>query len=201
MNHTDRELPMKKLHASAALAAAVLLSACGAKGAWMGAAAEKTYDKDLDAARLAAVRNSDDYYEYHVGNEILVLADKKDVQVYLTAGEIPLRVTMVGGGPSGERLVFALMKNEAKAMEKKVGYKGGAQQMYEGSLEGNAKGFYAEVMKDGRYYVFSSWPDLQSFRKGGNPPATSTGTTADGKPVTFATQDAEALARFKELHG
>jgi hypothetical protein len=192
---------VKKLQVVAVLAPLMLLVGCGTKGAWMGAEKEKAYDKDLEASRLAAVRNSDDYYEYHQENEILVLADKKDVKVFLTAGEIPLRVTKVGGGPNGERLVFALVKNEAKAMEKKVGYKGGAQQMYEGTLEGNAKGFYAEVMKGGRYYVFSSWADLQGFRKGGTPQSLSTGTTGDGKPVTFATTDADAVARFRELHG
>jgi hypothetical protein len=183
------------------LALAGLLGACGVKGGWMGAAAEKKYDDELAAQRLASVRNSDDYYEYHLDNEILVLSDKKDVKVYLTANEIPLRVTRIGGGPNGERLVFALMKNEAKAMEKKVGYKGGAQQMYEGTLEGNDKGFYGEVMKGGSYFVFGTWKDLQAFRQSGAANPVSTGTAADGKPVTFTTDNADVLARFKELHG
>lgn len=178
-----------------------MLAACGAKGGWMGADAEKAYDKELAAKRLASVVNNDDYYEYHVGDEILVLADKKDVQVYLTAGEIPLRVTKIGGGPAGQRLVFALVKNEAKAMEKKVGYKGGAQQMYEGTLEGNDKGFYGEVLKGGRYLVFGSWKDLQAFRQSGTAGAVASGTAADGKPVTFTTDNPDVLARFKELHG
>ena len=178
-----------------------LLAACGTKGGWMGAEAEKKYDSELAAQRLASVRNSDDYYEYHVEGEILVLADKKDVKVYLTAKEIPLRVTKIGGGPNGERLVFALVKNEAKAMEKKVGYKGGAQQMYEGTLEGNYKGFYAEIMKDGRYVVFGSWKDLQAYRQSGAANPVSTATAADGKAVTFTTDNPDVLARFKELHG
>jgi hypothetical protein len=183
------------------LATAGVLAGCGVKGGWMGAEAEKKYDSELAAQRLASVRNSDDYYEYHVENEIIVLADKKDVQTYLTANEIPLRVTKIGGGPNGERLVFGLVKNEAKAMEKKVGYKGGAQQMYEGTLEGNDKGFYAEVMKGGRYVVFGSWKDLQAYRQSGEAAGVSTGTTADGKPVTFTTDNADAIKRFKELHG
>lgn len=182
-------------------AAALVLAACGTKGGWMGAEAEKAYDKELAAKRLASVNNNDDYYEYHIGNEILVLADKKDVQVYLTAGEIPLRVTNIGGGPNGERLVFALVKNEAKAMEKKVGYKGGAQQMYEGTLQGHDKTFYGEVLKGGRYVVFGSWQDLQAFRRSGAANPVSSATTADGKPVTFTTNSAEVLARFRELHG
>ena len=40
-----------------------LLAGCGVKGGWMGAAAEKKYDDELAAQRLASVRNSDDYYE------------------------------------------------------------------------------------------------------------------------------------------
>jgi len=182
-------------------AAALALAACGTKGGWMGAEAEKAYDKELEASRLAAIRNSDDYYEYQLDNEIIVLADKKDVKVYLTVGEIPLRVTQIGGGPKGERLVFGLVKNEAKAMEKKVGYKGGAQQMYEGTLEGNDKGFYGEVMKGGRYHVFGTWTDLKAFRQSGNATTVSSGTTADGKPVVFTTDNPDVLARFKELHG
>jgi len=178
-----------------------MLAACGTQGGWKGAELEKAYDKELEAQRLASVRNSDDYYEYHLENEILVLADKKDVQVYLKANEIPLRVTKIGGGPNGERLVFALMKNEAKAMEKKVGYKGGAQQMYEGTLAGNDKGFYGEVLKGGRYVVFGAWKDLQAFRQSGAANPVSSGTAADGKPVTFTTDNPEVLARFKELHG
>jgi len=181
--------------------AGLLLGACGVKGGWMGAAAEKNYDKELEAQRLAAERNSDDYYEYHLDNEIIVLADRKDVKTYLTAGEIPLRVTKIGGGPNGERLVFGLVKNEAKAMEKKVGYKGGAQQMYEGTLDGNDKAFYAEVMKGGRYVVFGAWKDLQAFRKSGAANPVASGTTADGKSVTFTTDNPDVLARFKELHG
>jgi hypothetical protein len=184
-----------------ALALAGALAGCGAKGSWMGAEAEKKYDSELAAQRLASVRNSDDYYEYHLDNEILVLADKKDVQVYLRANEIPLRVTRIGGGPNGERLVFALMKNEAKAMEKKVGYKGGAQQLYEGMLDGNDKGFYGEVMKGGRYVVFGSWKDLQAYRQSGAVNAVAAGNAADGKPVTFTTDNPDVLARFKELHG
>jgi hypothetical protein len=183
------------------LAVAGMLGACGVKGGWMGAEAEKKYDAELAAQRLASVRNSDDYYEYHLDHEIVVLADKKDVQVFFKANEIPLRVTRIGGGPNGERLVFGLVKNEAKAMESKVGYKGGAQQMYEGTLEGNDKGFYGEVMKGGRYFVFGSWRDLQAFRQSGAVTEVSTGTTADGKPVTFTTDNADVLARFKELHG
>lgn len=185
----------------ATLALAGVVAGCGVKGGWMGAAAEKKYDSELAAQRLASVRNSDDYYEYHVENEIIVLADKKDVQTWLKANEIPLRVTKIGGGPNGERLVFGLVKNEAKAMEKKVGYKGGAQQMYEGTLEGNDKGFYAEVMKGGRYVVFGSWKDLQSFRQSGQASPVSTDAAADGKPVTFTTDNADVIKRFKELHG
>jgi hypothetical protein len=185
----------------AALAPVVLLTACGTKGAWMGAEREKAYDRELEASRLAAIRNSDDYYEYHRENEILVLSDLKDVKVFLTAGEIPLRVTRIGGGPNGERLVFALMKHEAKAMEGRPGYKGGAQQMYEGVLEGYDKGFYGEVLKGDRYYVFGTWGDLKAFRQGGGARTVSTGTTRDGKPVVFTTDDAAVLARFRELHG
>lgn len=188
-------------HLYAALGAAVLMSGCASEGKWMGADAEKKYDKELEASRLAAIRNSDDYYEYHKDGVIYVLSDRKDLRTFLTADEIPLRVTQIGGGPNGERLVFALMKHEAKAMEGKVGYKGGAQQMYEGTLEGYEKDFYGEVMKGGRYYVFGSWAELKAFKRDGQARTLSSGTTGDGKPVVFTTDKPQVLERFKELHG
>ena len=185
----------------ACLGLALTLAGCASSGSWKGAEAEKAYDKELEASRLAAIRNSDDYYQYHKDGVIYVLSDKADVANFLKFNEIPKTVTMIGGGPAGERVVFSLTKNEAKAMETKVGFKGGAQQMFEGTLQGYEKEFYGEVMKADRYHVFGNWAELQSFLKSGAANSVSTGSTADGKPVVFTTANPEVLKRFKELHG
>lgn len=157
-------------HLTRALLAAltvVALGGCATKGGWMGAEAEKAYDKELEAKRLASVLNNDDYYEFTKDGRIYVVSDAKDYQVWLKAAEIPLRVTKFGAGPNGETVIFALTKNESKAMEKVVGYQGGAQKMYEGTLAGAEFGFFGLVIRDDTYYVFAKWADLQSFKKTG----------------------------------
>lgn len=188
-----------------ALVAAVVigLSGCAAKGTWMGADAEKTYDKELEIKRLAEVLNNDDYYEIHKDDRIYVIADAKIYKTWLQTGEIALNVTRIGGGPKGETLRMALTKNEAKAMEGKVGYKGGAQNMYEGTVAGLEKGFFGFVMKNDHYYAFDNWKQLDGFRKTGQMPAganTVKNGAPDGKTVTYANNSEELAKRFKETN-
>src|SRR5262245_15755002 len=82
-------------------AMAGFLSACGATGHYMGAGAEKMYDQNLEAVRATAVLNNDDYYELHQDGRIYVIADAGDLKQFLANGELPLRVTRIGGGPKG----------------------------------------------------------------------------------------------------
>ena len=188
----------------AVLAALTVLAmtGCAAKGGWMGAEAEKNYDKELDAKRLAGILNNSDYYEFTKDGRIFVVANPKDYQVYLRAGEIPLRVTKFGAGPKGETVIYALTKNESKAMEKIVGYQGGAQKMYEGKLEGIAVGFFGLVIKDDTDYVFSKWSDLQAFKASGS----ATGYSEpgpDGHTVIYvnaAQRPADLADRLKRLY-
>ncbi len=153
----------------AGLAAVTVLavSGCAVKGGWMGADAEKAYDKDMKAKAEAAALNNDDYYEIHADGRIYVLSDLKEYQTFRATREIPLVVTRIGAGPNRETVKLALLKAEAKAMEKTVGYKGAAQKMFEGELKGADSGFYGEIHKDGRIYVFSAWKDLEAFKTSG----------------------------------
>jgi hypothetical protein len=178
-------------------AAAGILAACSAPGHWQGAGAEKMYDQALEAARATAVLNNDDYYEIHRDGRIYVIADVADLQNFTATGELPLRVTRVGGGPGGETVVFAIAKPESK---KKDGF--GAVEMYDGKRAGAAKDFYAEINRDNRYYVFGSWADLEAFRKSGDAAALSTaGVSGPSGEVVMVAQPADALVeRFRTTH-
>lgn len=158
----------KQIRAGLAALLMVAVSGCAVKGGWMGAEAEKAYDKELEGKRLAEANNNDDYYEIHKGGRIYVLSDVKDYRTWLKTDEIPLVVTRIGAGYKGETVKMALIKREAKAMESIVGYKGGAQRMFEGELKGLEKGFYGEVTKNGQLVAFNDWNALDAYRKGGS---------------------------------
>ncbi|MGH8522920.1 MAG: hypothetical protein ACREXY_01465 [Gammaproteobacteria bacterium] len=159
---------MKNYYSAAGFAAlAMLLSGCGIKGGWMGAAAEKDYDKELEIKRLAEVLNNEDYYEFEREGRIYVLSDSKDYNTYLKTNEVVLSTKKIGGGPDGKTIVYGLIKNEAKMMEKDPKSQGAAQKMYEGKLRGLDKDFFGVVVRNDTYYVFSSWKDLESFKTAG----------------------------------
>ena len=187
---------------SCAAVAAMVLAGCATQGAWMGADAEKQYDKELEAKRLAEVNNNDDYYEIHQDGRIYVLADADGYKLFRSIGEIPLVSTQIGAGPHGETLKFALTKKEAKVMETKVGFHGGAQNLYENKIDGLEKGFFGFVLVDDKYYVFNNWKQLDAFRKSGALPAdaqTVAGGAADGKTVVYAAKSDELMSKFKAL--
>jgi hypothetical protein len=175
---------------------------CGTKGDWMGADAEKAYDKEAEAKRMAAVLNNDDYYQIHLDGRVYVLADAKDFISLIKLGEVPKTVTKIGGGPNGERLIYDVSSNESKIMETKVGFKGGAQEMYEGTREGLEKGFFGVMFKDGQYVVTDSWAVAKQFRSGALPTGgVSAGTAPDGKSVSYIVGSdlKEVQARFEKL--
>lgn len=188
-----------------------LLNGCTTPGGWMGAEAEKTYDKLLEARRSAELYNNDDYYEIHQDGRIYAFSDFKDYQSWLKTGEVPLVVTKIGAGPGGETVKLQLNKTEAKSMEKTVGYKGAAQKMFEGELKGIEKGFYGEIAKDNRYFVFSEWSDLAAFRSAGEVPCgiTEIGAGPASKTVVYVqnckaaakAKPSDAIARFKQNYG
>lgn len=186
-----------KVMALAAISAASL-SACAVPGGWQGAAAEKDYDKQLEARRSAELYNNDDYYEIHKDGRIYAFSDYKDYQSWLKTDEVPLVVTKIGVGPKGETVKLQLNKADAKAMEKTVGYKGATQKMYEGDLIGIEKGFYAEIIRPERIWVFENGKDMHEFQKSGEVPCgiTQIGVGPGGKTVVFA-QNCKAAAKAK----
>ena len=178
-------------------AIAGFLAACGAPGHWQGAGAEKMYDQNLEAQRATAVLNNDDYYEIHKDGRIYVIADAGDLREFLSNGELPLRVTRIGGGPRGETIVFGIARPESK---KKEGF--GAVEMYDGKREGAKKDFYAEVCRDNQCHVFGTWAELDAFRKSGDASSLSkVNVTGPAGEAVMVAQPAEALVeRFKTVH-
>ena len=193
------------------LLASVGLSACAVPGGWMGVEAEKAYEKELKLKLAVQAQNNDDYYEIHHEGRIYAFSDYGPYQIWRETGEVPLVVTRIGAGPGGETIKLQLNKTEAKAMEKTVGYKGAAQRLFEGELVGLESGFYGEVLRPERIWVFSSGEDLRAFQSSGHVACglTQIGAGPDGRTVVFAQsckaagkgQPTAAIARFKKNYG
>lgn len=187
-----------------ALAAGALFALAGcAKDRWQGAEAEKAYDKDLEVRRLAEVQNNDDYYEFEHEGRLYVLTDAKDYVSFRQTGELPYSTKKIGAGPGGKTIVYGLVKNETKILEKDPRAQGAAQKMYEGTLSGLPKGFYAVVVRDDAAYVFSSWSDLQAFRGSGAAQGYTESDGPEGRKVVYvnaASKPAEESGRFARLY-
>jgi len=186
--------------------AALSATACATKDSYMGAEKEKAYDAELAVMRLTEVNNNDDYFELRKDNTIFVFTDAKTYKTWLATGEVPLVVTKFRVGPNGEKAKYQLTKNETKAMETSVGYKGSSQKMYEGALDGIAKGFFGFVYNEtgNTYFVFDNWTALKSFKTSGGTPA---GFAAAGGPggasvvyVGASGEPAELVKKFAALH-
>ena len=189
---------MKNVLRCTALTATLLATGCATSGGgYQGVEAEKTYDKNLEAVRQTAVINNDDYYEIHKDNRIVVIADGGDMKLWLSTGDIPYRLTRIGGGPKGETVVFGIATPENK---KKEGF--GSVEMFDGRRAGAEKNFYAEVLQDNRWYVFGTWAELDSFRKTGRAEGLASGGTAPtGEPVVVAQPTGALMERFNSIHG
>lgn len=182
---------------------ALSATACATKDTYMGAEKEKAYEAELNVKRLTEVNNNDDYFELRKDNTIFVFTDAKSYKIWLSTHEIPLLVTKFRVGPNGEKGKFQLSKNETKAMETTVGYKGASQKMYEGALEGLAKGFFGFVYTEGgSYVVFDSWNALKAYKANGSTPAgTATKDGPDGASVVYVGTDVAGLQKkFAALH-
>lgn len=186
--------------------AALSATACATKDSYMGAEKEKAYDAELNVKRLTEINNNDDYYELRKDNTIFVFTDAKSYKIWLATNEIPLLVTKFRVGPNGEKAKYQLLKNETKAMETKVGFKGSSQRIYEGELEGVAKGFFGFVYNEtgNSYFVFDNWNALKAFKTaGGSPTGFSTSNGPNGATVVYVgstSEPADLAKKFAAMH-
>ncbi|WP_305910039.1 hypothetical protein Q9L42_002320 [Methylomarinum sp. Ch1-1] len=148
--------------------------------------------------------NVNDYYQVYKEGRIYIFDDFTTYDSFNNTGETPFRLTRIGAGPHGETLVFGLSEQD-KTLRSGLG----STALYDGNAQGIAEGFYGEVSKDGRIYVFGAWQDLQSFLKVGEAPLryTQIGSGPAGETVVYVLnednkeQKPEALiAEFKHKH-
>jgi len=120
-------------------------------------------------------------YEVHEDGRIYVFYDRKLYKEFLQVGETAYRLTRIGTGPNGETMVFGLTKND-----KKKGANTPAVKLYENKLKASDS-FYAETVRHGRIYVFSSFVDMQTVRQFGHPNFfyTEIGSGPEGETVVY----------------
>ncbi len=134
------------------------------------------------AAIAAPHYNTDDYYQVYKEGRIYVFDDFKTYDDFLKLGETTFRLTRIGAGPHGETVVFGLRKKDKK-MRSGIG----AVDLYDGKAEAIKDGFYGEVVKDGRIYIFDHWEDMKSFLQVGEAPYryTQIGAGPHGETLVF----------------
>ena len=120
-------------------------------------------------------------------------------------GETAYRLVRIGEGPGGSTLVFGL-RDADKAKSEGIA----AVDMYDGRLAGASEGFYAEVVYDGRFYVFTEWADLVNFQRThiADLRYTEIGAGPDGRTVVYVLNESNkkdkpvaTVERFKRIHG
>lgn len=148
--------------------------------------------------------NVNDYYQVYQEGRIYVFDDFKTYIGFIKNGETPFRLTRIGAGPSGETLVFGLSEQD-KTMRTGLG----SVDLYDGKTAGIAEGFYGEVVKDGRIYVFGDWNDLKAFIAVGEAPLryTQIGAGPNGETVIYVLNEhnkkqkpSALIAEFNRKH-
>lgn len=151
-----------------------------------------------------SLNNEDVYLVEHEGR-LYVFDDEAVYKSFMLHGETAYRLVRIGEGPAGSTLVFGL-RDEDKAKREGIA----AVDMYDGRLAGAAEGFYAEVLHDGRFYVFSEWADLVNFQRTriADLRYTEIGAGPGGRTVVYVLNETnkkekpiDLIARFKRIHG
>ncbi len=151
----------------------------------------------------AAAESIAEIYEVHEDGRIYAFYDRALYKEFLAVGETPFRLTRIGNGPNGETMVYGLT-----GKDKKKGVNTPAVKLYEGQIK-PANDFYAEMVRHGRIYVFSTFEDMGTVRQFGHPNFfyTEIGSGPGGETVVYVLnsktkkQKPEALiARFKQMN-
>jgi hypothetical protein len=161
MKSTWRQLPLV-----AGSLVLTILAGCASAPAGMdkpatAAAAPAATAKPM-AAAPAVASTPVSYFAVLPENERYYLfTDPKLYSIYLEHEEVALTKTRIGASPTGTTVVFGMTDADAKASGPTL-----AEQLYDGKLV-PGKDFYGEVFKDGRFYVFGDFADMQAFLEHG----------------------------------
>jgi hypothetical protein len=134
---------------------------------------------------------------------IHAFGDTKNYFDFLAHGEVALTRTQIGAGPGGKTLVFGITGDDVKANRPSRG-----EQVMSGGLPATG-GFYGEVFKDGRFYLFGDFKDMKDYMAFGEVPYSYTNVGAGPKGETIVmvmNKDSYAkgrpdgrMARFAQL--
>ena len=164
--------------ATTTLLAAAMVLATGCASVPATAEPTKKSGGDKPAAASPGVNTDDLYLVYHE-HRVYVFDDTPTYLSFLANGETPFTLTRIGGGPKGETVVFGL---SAKDKKKRSGL--GCVDLYDGKITG-ADGFYGEIVRDQRVFVFGAWKDMKDFMTAGEAPFTYTDIGAGPKGETL----------------
>lgn len=199
----------KNLIATAALLlSAATVTACSGNKDYLFLTSGEKAQMEREAAAKALAKEharANDYYEVHAEDgRVYVFDDPSTYTAFLAHGETAYRLVRIGEGPEGKTLVFGLTGKDKK---KRSGI--AAVDMWDGKLAGAPQGFYAEIIYEGRFYVFSEWADLQSFKQTWEAPYrfTRIGEGPGGRTIVFVLngsnkkkQPTALIERFKATH-
>jgi hypothetical protein len=129
--------------------------------------------------------------------------DTKNYFDFLAHGEVMLTRTQVGAGPGGKTLVYGITSADVKDNKPSRG-----EQIMGGSLPAGS-GFYGEVYKGGRFYLFGELKDMKDYMAFGEVPYSFTDVGAGPKGETIVMvmnkdsykkgKPTDRMARFKAL--
>ena len=197
MKITEKLTPFRKHHFGALLLLSFLVSGCSSWGVEEEKPAKETVSESAKKVEAESL-NVDDYYEVEHEGRLYVFDDAKGYLSFLSTHDAPYRLTRIGSGPNGETVVFALRKEDKKKQSGIAGV-----MMYEGKLDGAEQGFYAEIQREGRIYVFNEWKDVQDFRSVGEAPYryTDIGAGPNGVTVVYVLNKSNKKVRPDSLIG
>jgi hypothetical protein len=87
---------------------------------------------------------------------IHAFGDTKNYFDFLAHGEVMLTRTQIGAGPGGKTLVYGITKADVKANQPSP-----AERLM--TAAASPAGFYGEVFKNGRFYLFGDLKEMKDF--------------------------------------
>jgi len=134
---------------------------------------------------------------------VYAFGDTKNYFDFLAHGEVALTRTQIGTGPGGKTLVYGITGDDVKANKPSRG-----EQILGGTLPATS-GFYGEVYKGNRYYIFGELKDMKDFTAFGEVPYSYTdiGVGPKGETLVYVMnkdsyklgKPQDRIQRFKSL--